>query len=418
MNQNFLSVFRFSFRIRLRLIVINEFRIAIKFCNSVWTICILDHLRYESDNCKVRLIIDAHLDLAWNATSFDRDLTLSLNEMNQVEQYMDDVRFRGKATTTFPEMRKGNILLAIGTFIARSGPEHRRKYSYLRWEIDFNYRIGAYASAYAQYAAYRLWEQQGHIRLIKSKQDFDDHVSKWQGSDTTNLPIGIMLSMEGADPIVTPEQLPEWHAIGLRAIGPSHYGFSQYAGGTAVDGPLTDDGRALLKGMQELNMGLDVTHLCDQSLEEALDLFDGVVWASHHNCRELVPDDRQLPDSIIKKLIERGAVIGAASDAWMLQPGWVIGVTLPEDNDLKIDAMADHIDHVCQLAGNSDHAALGSDLDGGYGTEQTPMDLKSIADLQKLDGILQSRGYSDADIDKIFYKNWLRILRTVLPDAS
>jgi membrane dipeptidase len=150
--------------------------------------------------------------------------------------------------------------------------------------------------------------------------------------------------------------------------------------------------------------------LSDQSFDEALECYDGPVLASHHNCRALVGGQRQLTDDQIKRLLERGAVIGAALDAWMLYPGWVRGETRPEV--VGIEAVADHIDHVCQLAGNADHAALGSDLDGGFGTEQTPRDLNTIADLQKIPDLLAKRGYSAADVKKIAHGNWVRFFQT------
>jgi membrane dipeptidase len=165
--------------------------------------------------------------------------------------------------------------------------------------------------------------------------------------------------------------------------------------------------------MQRVGMILDVTHLSDESFLAALDRFDGPVMASHHNCRALVPGDRQLTDEQIRLLLQRGAVIGVAFDAWMLHSGWQIGGTNREVVD--ISAAADHIDHICQLAGNSDHAAIGSDLDGGFGTEQTPVGLDSIADLQKLVGILSGRGYKQGQIDAIFHGNWLRFFKQHLP---
>ncbi len=362
----------------------------------------------------MRLLIDAHLDLAWNAASHDRDLTQSLTELNEREAGMTDVAYRGNAVLTFEEMHKGNIFLCLATLLARSGPQLQLKQQYLRTDIDYTTRIGAFAAAHAQRACYTLWERQGHIRLIQTQADFDDHLAKWSAKTADQkLPLGMILSMEGADPITQPDELSMWHENGLRAIGPVHYGFGQYAAGTAVEGPLTSDGKKLLQNMQELKMGLDVTHLCDRSMEEAIDLFEGTIWASHHNCRTLVPGDRQLSDDLIRLLISRGAVIGAAFDAWMLKVGWEIGSTVA--GELKIEAAVDHIDHICQMAGNTDHCAIGSDLDGGFGNEQTPSDLKSIADLQRMDELLSNRGYSDEDIEKIFNKNWLRSFRSVLP---
>jgi membrane dipeptidase len=180
-----------------------------------------------------------------------------------------------------------------------------------------------------------------------------------------------------------------------------------------MDGPLGGRCVELLRRMERLGILLDVTHLSDQSMAEALDVYGGAVLASHHNCRALVPGDRQLTDEQIKRLIQRDAVIGVALDAWMLYPGWERGKTQPEV--VGLEAAADHIDHVCQLAGNTRHSAIGSDLDGGFGTEQTPRDLGTIADLQKLTGILGSRGYTPADVEAIFHGNWLRFFEGALP---
>jgi membrane dipeptidase len=219
--------------------------------------------------------------------------------------------------------------------------------------------------------------------------------------------------MEGADPVTDVDQLDEWWSHGLRAIGPAHYGKSHYAHGTATEGPLTARGVELLKRMGQRGVVLDVTHLADESMAQALDLFDGPVLASHHNCRALVPGDRQLTDEQIKRLVARGAVIGLALDAWMLYPGWVRGETKPEVVGLE-DA-ANHIDRVCQIAGGARHCGVGSDLDGGFGTEQTPRDLDAIADLQKLGPILARRGYTQDDVAGIFHGNWLRFFGEALP---
>ena len=355
-------------------------------------------------------LFDAHLDLAWNAVSFNRDLTLELAEIRALESHMTDERSRGGNTVTLPELRKAGVQVCVATLLARGGPEQRRPPGYKRTDLDYANPSIAYAAAHAQLAYYRLLEKQGHVRILRTRSDLAAH---WRASGA-DRPLGIILSMEGADPIVTPDQVAEWWDAGLRAVGPAHYGRSQYAYGTGVSGPLSDGGIELIKQMQRIGMTLDVTHLCDASMEQALDLYDGPVLASHHNCRALVPGDRQLTDDQIKRLAARGAVIGAPLDAWMLYPGWVRGQTKPEL--VGLDAVVDHIDHVCQLAGDANHAGIGSDLDGGYGFEQTPRDLNTIADLQKLEEILSSRGYSGADVDRIFHGNWLRFFTEALPE--
>ena len=362
----------------------------------------------------MRPIIDGHLDLAWNGVSFDRDLTLSLQELRAAEQRMTDEPGRGHATVTLPELRQGRIYVAVVTLLARSGPAHARQVKYGRTDLDYSTRAGSYCAAHAQLAWYELMQQRGEVLILRTRGELQQH---WQAClrATERQPLGVILSMEGTDPIVFPQQLHDYWQKGLRAAGPAHYGFSHYAAGTTVDGPLTEDGRQLLREMSSLGMILDVTHLSDTSMEEAFELFDGPMIASHHNCRALVPGDRQLTDDQIRTLLARDAVIGAALDAWMLYPNWQRGVTRP--TVVGIEAVADHLDHVCQLAGDCRHSAIGSDLDGGFGFEQTPRDLQSIVELHRLEEILASRGYGSDDLDAIFYGNWLRKLSEALPDS-
>lgn len=387
----------------------------------------------------MRPIIDSHLDLAWNALSFNRDLTLEVAELREREQGMTDEKSRGHCTTSLPELRRANVPICVATLLARGGPAPPFRKTILRTDLDYASQSIAFAAAQGQLAYYKLLEAQGHLHFIRTAAELDAHWKRCRhngdgdvksdavatdtgrrGEDrdpTATLrppaPLGIILSMEGADPVVEPSQLGEWWDAGLRAIEPVHYGHSHYAAGTGVTGPLTDRGVELLREMRRLGFILDVTHFCDEGFWQAMDEWDGPVLASHHNCRALVPGDRQLADEQINTLIDRGAVIGAAFDAWMLYPGWKHGETSPEV--VGLDAVADHIDHVCQLAGNANHSAIGTDLDGGFGTEQTPRDLDTFADVQKLDAILQSRGYSDADIDAIFHGNWLRFFGEALP---
>jgi membrane dipeptidase len=275
----------------------------------------------------------------------------------------------------------------------------------------YNSMEAAYAAVHGQLAYYRILEQRGLLRFIKDWPTLDAHLKTWLRNENTTEPLGFILSMEGADPVLSPEQIQEWWDHGLRIIGPAHYGVSPYAHGTGTVGGLFPPGKPLLKEMERVGMILDVTHLSDQCFDEALDIYGGPVLASHHNCRALVPDQRQLTDDQIQRLISRGAVIGAALDAWMLSPNWIRGQTTPEKAGVRLEAMVDHIDHVCQLAGNAHHAAIGTDLDGGFGREQSPLDLDTIADLQRLPDLLQKRGYDAKAIEGIMYGNWIRFFR-------
>jgi membrane dipeptidase len=360
----------------------------------------------------MRILFDGHLDLSWNALAWGRDITLDLDALNRSELGMTDHPARGRATTTLPEMRRGSIAACQATVLARARPEARPHDGPSRLNLDYANQEIASATARGQLAYYELIERRGHLRMIRTVRDLDAHTERWS-DDPAGAPIGYILAMEGADPIVDIDHAVAWWELGLRSVNLAHYGKSRYAFGTGGDGPLSPDGIRLLEEFDRLGMILDATHLSDTSFYQALDAFGGPVLASHNNCRALVPDGRQFTDDQIRRLIERGAVIGAALDAWMLAPGWVKGKTTRDV--VGLEAVADHIDHVCQLAGNARHAAIGSDLDGGFGTEQVPQGLDRISELQKLDGMLAGQGYSGAAIDDIFHGNWLRFFRTHLP---
>ena len=347
------------------------------------------------------LIIDAHLDLAMNALNWNRDLTLGIHEIRKREEGMTQ-KGRAMGTVAFPEMKAGRVAISIATVIARVARQGNPLSGYSSAEI-------AYAQAQGQLAYYRILESQGKLRIITDWKSLESHVNAWEENETESLPLAIIISMEGADPIISPDQVPGWWNDGLRIVGLSHYGVSNYAHGTGTSGGLTPMGRPLLKAMSEVGMILDLTHLADESFWEAIDYFDGPVLASHNNCRALVPGDRQFSDDQVKKIIERDGVIGSAMDAWMLYPGWVKGET--SNTVVNLETVVNHMDHICQLAGNARHVAIGTDLDGGYGYEQTPHDLETIADLQKIPNILEKRGYNEGDIRGIMHGNWLRLLR-------
>ncbi len=364
----------------------------------------------------MRLLIDTHLDLAWNALSWGRDLRQPLDEINRYEQGMTDDDARGHATTCLPELRRAGVAICLATIQARTKPEVRPAEGFPRQSLDYRSAEITYAVGQGQLAYYRLLEEQGEIRMLHTADDLDRHWAEWQTDDRSGLPVGIILAMEGADPIVSPRQADAWFRDGLRSVSLAHYGMSRYAAGTSASGGLTPAGVRLLEEFARLGMILDVTHLADEAFFEAIDRFSGPVMASHNNCRELVPNQRQFSDEQIRGLIGREAIVGVAMDAWMLYPDWKIE-KVPREA-VKLESVADHIDHICQLAGNCRHAAIGSDLDGGYGTEQTPDGLDTIADLQKLGGILSVRGYSDAEIDAVFHGNWLGFFLRCLPKSS
>ncbi|MBK7936632.1 MAG: dipeptidase [Lewinellaceae bacterium] len=348
-------------------------------------------------------MFDGHLDLAMNAIEWNRDLTRPVEDIRRREADMEDKPDRARGTVSLPAMREGRVCLCMATQIARFVKENNPLPG---WHSPQQ----AWAMTQAQLAWYKSMEDLGQMTPITDKKSLDAHLQKWNEPEG-GKPIGYILSLEGADSLSSMEYVEKAYGLGLRAIGPAHYGPGTYAQGTDATGGIGQKGRELLKKMEELGIILDATHLCDDSFWEALDAWHGPVWASHNNCRSLVPHNRQFSDEQIQALIERGAVIGAAFDAWMLTPGWVRGVSEPHAAGVTLEKVADHIDHICQLAGNARHAAIGSDLDGAFGKEQCPSDLETIADLQKLPEILGKRGYSEADIEGIMCGNWVRFLR-------
>ena len=351
------------------------------------------------------LIFDAHLDLALNAIEWNRDLTKSLAEIRATESHLRDKPDRSRGTVCLSEMRRGRVAVCVATQLARL--EHDAYSPVFGWRSPAQ----AWAMTQAQLAWYRAMEEAGEMVSIRDVPSLDAHLEKWNAPDAARLPIGYILSLEGADSLISLAHLERAHANGLRVIGPAHYGPGVYAQGTSTEGGFPARGIELLREAARLGMILDVTHLSDACFWQALDLYQGPVWASHHNARALVPHQRQLSDEMFRALADRGAVVGVTFDAWMMTPGWQRGQTTPQSAQLHLEKAAEHLDHFCQLAGNARHVGLGSDLDGAFGTEQTPLDLDSIADLQKLPALLQNRGWSADDIGGVMHGNFLRFVR-------
>lgn len=349
------------------------------------------------------LIFDAHLDLSMNALQWNRDLTQTVDEIRKSEKGMDDKPDRAKNTVSFDAMRKGNVGLCVATQIAR----YVKKSNNLP---GWNSPQQAWAHTQGQLAWYREMEKIGQLRPITNLKELDAHLELWKNPEPDS-PIGYILSLEGADSIVSMSHLEQAYDGGLRAIGPAHYGPGTYAHGTNSVGGIGTKGKELLRHIEKLNLILDTTHLCDQSFWETMKVYQGPVWASHNNCRKFVNHNRQFSDEQLLELIGRNAVIGIALDAWMMVPGWVRGVSTPEGMGVTLDQMVNNIDHICQLAGNAKHVGIGTDLDGGFGKEQCPADIDTIKDLQHLGEKLRNKGFKESDVEQVMHKNFIRFLR-------
>lgn len=354
-------------------------------------------------NDKKILCFDAHLDISMNAMEWNRDQRWTVEQIRASEKGMTDKPDRERNTVSFPALREGHVGLVVATQIARVVKPGSPIPGWFSQEQ-------AWAQTQGQLQWYRTMEEAGEMKSITDAASLAESLKLWE-NPSEQTPIGYLLSLEGADSIVSMNHLERAYGYGLRAIGPAHYGPGVYANGTDSSGRLNARGVELLKTMDQLNMILDMTHLNDDAFWHALDVYQGSIWASHNNCRHFVDHNRQFSDEMIKELINRKAVIGLALDAWMMVPNWIRGKSDPKERQVTLDLMVDNIDHICQLAGNSLHAGVGSDLDGAFGTEQCPHDLDTIADLQKLPHLLAQRGYNSKDIDNIMHRNFIRFLQ-------
>jgi membrane dipeptidase len=351
------------------------------------------------------LIFDSHLDLGLNAVDWNRDLRMTVQDIRAAERTCGMEGEKGRCTNTvsFPELRKAEVGVGVATVLARQ-------------EVPVNHPMGyttpeaCYAVAMSHLAYYRAMERTGYMKLLRTRGELQRHVSEYQNN--SNCPPGFILSMECGDPVLDPENIFEWHENGLRAIGITHYGPNRYGGGTRCEVGLAVDAIPLLKNIAQLGIALDLTHLSDKAFWQVADRFEGRVLASHQNARKFCSWQRQFSDEQIRFVIERDGVLGMAFDIIMLQEGYVRSVSPRIET---IERAVDNIDHICQMAGNVRHVGIGSDLDGGYGCEQTPADLDTIADLQKMPAMLQARGYSDGDIAAIMHGNWIRFFSETLP---
>jgi membrane dipeptidase len=351
------------------------------------------------------LVFDSHLDLALNAVDWNRDIRMAIAEIRAQEITLG-MTDKGRQTNTvsFPELRRGQVGLGVATVLARQERQINHPFGYTTAEA-------CYAVATSHLYYYKAMERSGWMRPIRTRGELRQHLADY-AADPAGSPFGYILSMECADPVLDPDNIHEWYERGLRAIGITHYGPNRYGGGTQCEVGLAVDALPLLRNIEQLGIALDMTHLSDPAFWQVTDRFGGRVLASHQNARKFCDWQRQFSDEQLKFVIKRDGVIGVAFDAVMLQPGWVRGLSKPE---VTIDRAVDNIDHICQLAGDCRHAGIGSDLDGGYGKEQTPADLDTIADLQKIPELLEKRGYKAADVEAIMHGNWVRFFGEVLP---
>ena len=361
--------------------------------------------------------IDAHEDIACNVLEFARDLTLSALETRKREVGTAFPALNGDALLGVPEYRQGKLALIFSTLFA--APAEYRKAD---WETQvFSTPDEANRIHHQQIDVYQKLEEEYPLDFVRifNRVGLKDLFSPWQNllvETRWNLPpIGLITLMEGADSIRTLDDLDEFWELGVRIIGPTWAG-NRFCGGTRVPGPLTKEGRALLAGMSERGFILDVSHMSEEPMLQSLDLYTADIVATHANCKALldpVPYQRHLTDQAIRKLVERGAVIGVVPFNRFLKADWKDG---DPKSDVSLSKLVDHMDYICQLAGNAGHVGIGTDFDGGFGVQSTPKEIDTIADIQKLEVLLADRGYNQKHIEALFHSNWLHFLERTLPE--
>lgn len=349
-------------------------------------------------------LVDAHLDLAENVTLFGRDLTVSAAEIRAAEK-----RAARQATVSLPDLERGGIAVVCATvtpgfLIADVGDNFEPQSALYRTSEE------AEAQALTQIRLYESWDREGRIRLLKSTADLDHHLQLWQEDRKP----GLVLLMEGADPIVHVKDLPRWWQRGLRMIGLT-FGDTRYgkgvAGGSPVfkQGGLTTEGVALLKSMAELGFTWDISHLTEDGIWQGLDLNVPHVCASHANVQALTPTDRHLSDNVIRAIAARKGVIGLVLHNGFLEPRW------RRDPSLSVTLDQHLRRHAAYIAALTDWSVvgIGSDLDGGFGLEKSPLEIDTVADLYKIGSVIPARAR-----EAVLSANWLNFLRASLPQTS
>ena len=361
------------------------------------------------------LIVDAHADIAWNMLKYGRDYTRAAAETRRLEAGSQAVLLNEDATIGWPDYQRGQVAVIFSTLYATPA----------RWSTSENK-----SQVYKSFdEAYKLYHEQlmmyhrmtdstpDKFRLIASSRDLSLILDHWNSPSQNGHPVGMVVLMEGAEGIRHPSELEEWHELGVRLIGPAWVG-TRYCGGWNEPGPLTKDGRDLLSAMADYNFTLDLSHMDEQAAIEALDIYRGPIVGTHGNCLSLLPNsnsNRHFSNRIIEGIIERDGVIGVVPYNAYLKIGWSSSKNVRADVPLSL--VADHIDHICQIAGDALHAGIGSDFDGGFGAQSVPPEIDTVADLQNLVSLLQARGYSETDTANILSGNWLTRLKRDLPTS-
>ncbi|WKZ35874.1 MAG: membrane dipeptidase [Anaerolineales bacterium] len=359
------------------------------------------------------ILVDAHADIAYNMLRFERDYTRPAAETRRLEAGTQTVLDNEDTLLGWDDYQRGRVAVVFSTLFATPLRFRKSQNEKLVYK-NFDEAHDLYREQLLAY--HRMTDSTPHkFRLVASSSDLNLILNHWQTPGESGHPVGMVVLMEGAEGVRHPSELGEWYELGVRLIGPAWVG-TRYCGGWREPGPLTGDGRELLAAMADTNFILDLSHMDERAAVEALDIYEGPIVATHANCAALLPNsnsNRHLSDRILEGIIGRDGAVGVVPFNTYLKVGWLSGKN--PRTEVPLEYVANHIDHICQLAGDSLHAGIGTDFDGGFGVQSVPPEIDTIADLQNLVSLLQARGYSKTDIENIFSANWLSRLKKKLP---
>ena len=320
------------------------------------------------------MIVDAHLDIGWNALAHGRGFL-----QPQATGYL-------VSRSSLVASGVGLVFATLYTAPARAGRAMRTRFVY-----ENAHEANIMATAQVNY-----YKSSG-LQLIGNKSELESYVRGWRKGR-----LAAVLLMEGADPVEDPSQLAAWTDRGVRIIGPA-WGATRYSGGTGAPGGLTDLGVQLLKAMRRKRVILDLSHMADQAIADAFAMWRGPIMASHSNARALVPGDRQITDATAKEVASREGMLGVSFYAKHLRTS----------GRATLDDVIKHLVHLARAAGGPERLGLGTDLDGGFDARQAPM--KDLAELRELRERLTKR-FNKTQVEGVMGGNWIEFMGRALPD--
>lgn len=322
------------------------------------------------------MIVDAHLDIGWNAIADGRGFLSPPAPGYLISR---------------PALTGAGVGLVCATLYTAPAQARRA----MRTRFVYENAHEAHIMAVAQVNYYKSCD----LRLLRDSGELAAYVRNWKKGQ-----IAAVLLMEGADPIESPSQLGAWTDMGVRIIGPA-WSRTRYSGGTGAPGGLTELGVQLLKAMRRKKVILDLSHMAEQAVADAFALWRGPIICSHSNARAIVPGDRQITDSTAAEVARRGGILGIS----------FYPAHLRKKGRTTLDDVVRHALHLARAAGGPEHVGLGSDLDGGIDSRYGPM--RDLRELKQLLGMLR-RHFNSAQVDGIMGANWIEFLQRSLPPPT